>query len=42
MSSIPFTARELVNAAFLLKPFTTGQLLATVNKVLHPPKLLTP
>ena len=42
MSSLPFTARELANADLLLKPFTTEPLLATVNKVLHPPRLLTP
>lgn len=35
-------ARELANAAFLLKPFTTEKLLATVNEVIHPPKLLSP
>ena len=42
MSSFPFTAREPANAALLLKPFTTEPLPVTVNKVLHPPKLLTP
>ena len=35
-------AHELANATFLLKPFTTEKLLATVNEVLHPPNLLNP
>jgi PAS domain S-box-containing protein len=35
-------AHELTNATFLLKPFTTEKLLATVNEVLHPPNLLAP
>ena len=35
-------AHELTNTTFLLKPFTTEKLLATVNAVLHSPKLLAP
>jgi PAS domain S-box-containing protein len=42
LSENEMVARDLTNAAFLLKPFTTEKLLATVDEALHSAKHVAP